>query len=225
VHGGTDYSGDANACLLTVTLGQLNPDNPYPSRGQSSCQQWHTIAESNGAVQGRVAEYRKFEDPCAGAIYEQWTIMSSPMIAFWHPLSTESPSALAKQIVDSAALPAEVDSRRQMDEGYLRTLTKRADGYHVTIDRVVVSLDGSVTNRNQATYDYSLSGALAMSANSPCEGCTGMDEVYQQYLKGLHPSDGSKPVDGAFVRLTSNSAPNVDHGYALELQPIVRFQS
>jgi hypothetical protein len=130
-----------------------------------------------------------------------------------------------EQIIDSARLPAEVDARRQMDEGYLRGLTKLADGYHVTIDRVVVNLDGSVTNVNHATYDYRLAGSLVTNGDSPCSGCNVMDDVYRQYRKGPHPADGSKPIDGAFVTLTSNYAPNVDGGYEMDLGPIRPFRS
>jgi hypothetical protein len=224
VHRGADFSGDANDCLLTVTVGHLRPDLPYPYQGQSACQHWQTTAESNGPIQGRLAEYRQFKDPCSGAVYDQWTIMSSPMIAFWHPVSAQSSTALIEQVIDSARLPAEVDARRQLDEGYLQGLTKHADGYHVTIDRVVVNLDGSVTNVNHATYEYRLAGSLVTNGDSPCSGCQGVDEVYQQYRKGPHPSDGSKPVDGAFVTLTSNFAANVDGGYELDLSPIRPFQ-
>lgn len=224
VRSGADYSGDANGCLLTVTLGDdgktVDPDSPYPYSGQSKCQHWQTMAESAGHIQGRLGEYRKFHDPCSGATYEQWTIMSSPMIAFWHPVSTESPATLAKQIVDSATLPTEVDARRQVDAGYLKAMTKQADGYHVTIDRVVVNLDGSTTNLNHATYDYRLL-SFAQSGGAPCGGCTTLDDYYHQYLKGTHPSDGTKPVNGAFARLVTSST----SGYELNLSPIIPFQA
>jgi hypothetical protein len=225
VHHGADFSGNPNDCLLTVTLGHLQPDTPYPYQGQSACQHWQTTAESNGPIQGRLAEYRQFKNPCSGAVYDQWTIMSSPMIAFWHPVSAQSSTALIEQIIDSARLPAEVDARRQLDEGYVQGLAKHADGYHVLIDRVVVNLDGTVTNVKHATYEYRLDGSLVTNGDSPCQGCNVMDDVYRQYRKGPHPTDGSKPIDGAFVRLASNYAPNVDGGYQLDLSPIRRFQS
>ena len=136
--------------------------------------------------------------------------MTGPQIAFWHPITTQCGHALAAGIVDSAVLPPQTDPVRQFDVGYIRQISKRADGYYVRLDRVVANLDGSVTNINPATYDYRLDGLVSIPGTTKCEqwgnlACN-MSYLLSQFAKGPHPADGSPAVDGAFAYLIYDGA-------------------
>src|SRR6266516_1919677 len=164
VAAGSDYAGNLLNCRLTVTFGPvpglISPNAPpgLPQQGRNS---WSTTQESNWAIAGRQGEYRRFANS-SGAESEQWTIMTGPQIAFWHSITPQSDHALVTGIVDSAVLPPQTDPHRQSDIGYIRQISKRPDGYHLRLDRVVPNLDGTVTNINPATYDYRLDGFVTI---------------------------------------------------------------
>ncbi len=209
VAAGSDYAGSVMNCRLTVIFGPpgfISPNDPpgLPQQGRHS---WSTTQESNWAIAGRQGEYRRFANSSA-AESEQWTIMTGPQIAFWHPITPQSDHALVAGIVDSAVLPPQTDPHRQSDVGYIRQISKRLDGYHLRLDRVVPNLDGTVTNVNPATYDYRLDGLAAIPhARDRCDqwgdlSCN-MAYLLSQFAKGPHPADGSQAVDGAYVFLVN----------------------
>ena len=221
VAAGSDYAGNLWNCRLTVTFGPagfLSPNDPraLPLQGRSS---WSTTQESNWAIAGRQGEYRRFANS-SGAESEQWTIMTGPQIAFWHSITPQNDHALVAGIVDSAVLPPQTDPHRQSDVGYVRQISKRPDGYHLRLDRVVPNLDGTVTNINPATYDYRLDGLVTiLHARDRCdrwedEGCN-MAYLLSQFAKGPHPADGLQAVDGAYVHLRYVRAYEVAFGDAV----------
>jgi hypothetical protein len=216
VEAGSDYANNARNCRLTVTyspgLSQLSPNVPAPAGlPEQSCHSWSTAQESNWTIAGREGEYRRFVNTCSGAESEQWTIMTGPQIAFWHAITAPSDHPLLAGIVSSAVLPPQTDPRRQYDVGYVRQISKRTDGYHLRLDRVVQNLDGTVINVNPATYDYRLSSPVDISKPTldRCDHwenltCT-MSYLLSQFPKGPHPTDGSLAVDGAYVDLMNQA--------------------
>jgi hypothetical protein len=218
---GSEYAGNVWNCRLTVTFGPagfLSPNDPPapPQQGRSS---WSTTQESNWAIAGRQGEYRRFANS-SGAESELWTIMTGPQIAFWHSITPQSDHALVAGIVDSAVLPPQTDPHRQSDIGYIRQISKRPDGYHLRLDRVVPNLDGTVTNINPATYDYRLDGDVTIpQPRDRCDrwedqGCN-MAYLLSQFAKGPHPADGSQAVEGAYVHLRYVGAYEVAFGDAV----------
>lgn len=208
VTGRANYDGNADNCVMTVTVTALRlgltPDvpEPYPT---VSCGKWRTTDESDAPIQGRPGEYRRFVNGCTGTESELWATMSAPQVVFWHPITPDSSSALAAAVVESARLPAVTDGRRQFDEGYITHMSVTADRYRVTINRVVVSADGTIIDHNPATYTYPLDGEFGMGGGvEPCAGrpqdCT-MSGIYLQYLRGPRPATGT-PVDGGYVQLS-----------------------
>jgi hypothetical protein len=217
VSGRADYGGNPDNCVMTVTVRALaiglTPDvpEPYPT---VSCAKWRTTDESDAPIQGRPAEYRRFVNGCTGTESELWATMSAPQVVFWHPITRDSSSALAAAIVASAQLPAVTDERRQFDEGYITHMSVTAGHYRVTINRVVVAVDGTIIDHNSATYSYPLDGAWGMTGGvQPCGGrlqdCS-MSGIYLQYLRGPHPATGT-PVDGSYVQLAQTGS-----GYELD---------
>ena len=214
VEAGSDYAGNLSNCRLAVTyspaVGPMSPNEQVPPARYSTCRNWSTAQESSWTISGRPGEYRRFVNNCSGASYEQWTVMTGPQVAFWHPITEQCGHALAAGIVDSAVLPPQTDSARQFDVGYIRQISKRADGYYVRLDRVVPNLDGSVTNLNPATYDYRLDGLASIPGMDRCDqwgnlACN-MSYLLSQFAKGAHPADGSLAVDGAFAYLVYDGA-------------------
>jgi hypothetical protein len=209
---GGEYAGDSSNCALAVTLTQLSlglsPDVPWPVGNQQSCAAWKTTAENETTISGRPVEYRRFLNTCNGLAAEQWTTMSTPQVVFWHPLTAVSTAAVVATAVDSAVLPAVTNAHRAYDVGYIRGVTKQADGYHLQIDRVVPNLDGTVINVSPGTFDYLIYGIGFAGAPEPpvcvgpdTSGCTN-EYLLAQFKKGPHPADGSYAIDGAYVELT-----------------------
>jgi hypothetical protein len=133
-----------------------------------------------------------------------WTILSGPQLAFWHPITAQSSHDTVAAIVTSATLPPVADPRRQFDEGYVRSVSVQSGTYHVTIDRVVVGLDGTVINQNPATYDYAITGGVASN------NYYNMSQVLTQFRKGPHPADGTPAVDGTYVQILLDVDYNLD---------------
>ncbi|HZC51516.1 MAG TPA: DUF4232 domain-containing protein, partial [Mycobacterium sp.] len=219
VEAGSDYAGNLANCRLTVTYapafgGLISPNEPPQG---TACRSSFTTQESSWTLGGRQGEYRRFVDRCSGRAFEQWTIMTAPQVAFWHPITQQSDHAVLAAIVDSASLPPQTDPRRQSDVGYVRQISKQANGYHLRLDRVVPNLDGSVTNLNPATYVYRLDGLVAIPKSTPvsCEqwgnlSCN-LAFLLRQFAKGPHPADGSLAVCGAYVYVAAEAG-----GYRVE---------
>lgn len=207
VEAGSDYAGNIGNCRLTVTYAptpdsKISPNVPALS-GLSGGQRWSTAQESNATTAGRPGEYRRFVNRSTAAQFEQWTVMTSPQVAFFHQITSQSGHALVAGIVGSAVLPPQTDSRRPVDVGYVRQVSRQADGYHLRLDRVVPNMDGTIINRNPATYDYRLNGLLSVPGLDRCDrwgdlSCS-MAWLLGQFAKGPHPADGSFPVAGAYV--------------------------
>jgi hypothetical protein len=228
VEAGTDYANDSANCRLAVRFGRLTvtwaqpllyPDAPALAGPYSrACRSWSTTDESHWTFDGRQGEYRRFLNHCTGAQFEQWTVMTKPQIAFWHPITPQSSRALVSGIVDSAVVPPQTDPQRQLDQGLVRQISQRSGAYYLRLDRVVLNLDGTLINHNPATYEYRLNGSVggATLPRGPdrCDWWTdrscNMAWLLSQFAKGPHPADGSFPVDGAFVDLAKTSG-----GYGL----------
>lgn len=214
VAGSTDYAGNELNCVLTVTAGTgqpLSPDYPRPTP-TAHCARWSTTQQSELTISGRPGEYRRFHNGCTGASAELWVVMSAPQIVFWHPLTTQSSHGTVAAVVASATLPPVSDPRRQFDTGYIRSITHEADGYHFGIDRVTVGLDGKVINTSSATFDYVVSTLSETGGTAPCgivndtSSSCDLAGVLAQFGKGLHPSDGTVAVDGAFVEVSADGS-------------------
>jgi hypothetical protein len=228
VEAGSDYAGNLMNCRLTVTFapppGLISPNEPAPGLPQPGRHSWSTTQESSWSIAGRQGEYRRFANG-SGAEFEQWTVMTGPQIAFWHSITSQSDHALVAGIVDTAMLPPQTDPHRQSDVGYIRLISKRADGYHLRLDRVVPNLDGTVINLNPVTYDYRLDGFVSITQpRDRCDqwGDTSCNMAYllSQFAKGPHPADGSQAVDGAYVLLRNEGV-----GYRVEFSGPYRYNS
>jgi hypothetical protein len=213
VSGRSEYAGNPNNCVLTITLvSALTPDVPRPDFPDNCAQPRTTTDESDAPIQGRPAEYRRFVDPCTGVTSELWATMSAPQVVFWHPITQQSSPTVAAAAVASARLPVVTDGRRQFDEGYVTGMSLVAGHYRITINRVVESADGTIIDHNPATYSYALDGYVAMGGGvRPCATYPNCDlaSLFAQYRRGPHPSTGT-PVDGAYVQIAQDG-----HGYQL----------
>jgi hypothetical protein len=201
-----DYAHDPRNCALVVeTSGHeiVDRDWPVPSTKLAKCASWTTTDEATVTVAGVPAEYRRFLDRCDGTRSEQWVFAGTPGIAFWHPIRAGSSHDDVLRAIESATIPARTSLARIGDTGYLRSLVRRADGVHVTIDRVVESLDGSVINYNPATYEYRVvprpaPGGVSLNCATYLTECSAA-QLTAWFAKGPHPADGSAPLAGRLV--------------------------
>lgn len=199
-----DYAHDPNNCVLVVDTADhaiADPDHPVPSTRLPKCNSWTTTDDATVTVAGIPAEYRQFLDSCDGSRSEQWVLAGAPGVAFWHPLTPASTHDDVLRAIESATIPARTSLVRIADVGYLRSLVHRADGVHVTIDRVVASLDGSVINYNPATYEYRIvpsSGSNGADCARYLTACSAA-QLVAWFAKGAHPADGSAPLAGRLV--------------------------
>ena len=171
------------------------------------CRNWSTSQESNWTLEGRQGEYRRFVNHCTGAQFEQWTVMTSPQVAFWHQITAQSGHTLVSGIVNSAVLPPQTGAQRPYDVGYVRQVSQRSGGYYLRIDRVVPNLNGTVINFNPATYEYRLGGFVGAAAlPKSCDWWTNrtcaLAWLLRQFAKGPHPADGSFAVHGTYVEIS-----------------------
>jgi hypothetical protein len=183
VGSGKDFDGNAEHCNMVVTFKEstaLSPDTPYPYSQQPHCRNWQTVAESDPPIQGRPAEYREFRDACTSTTTEQWTLMTDPQIVFTHPITATSSHDQFQRIVSTAQLaPPTHGSTRVFDDGIIRSVTRQADGYHITLDRVVDNLDGTQTNTNPITYNYLV--VVAPIGTPPTVGAEAQIELFEPH--------------------------------------------
>jgi hypothetical protein len=100
---------------------------------------------------------------------------------------------------------------------------RRGDGVHVTIDRVVNALDGTVINYNPTTYDYRIAtGRPGANECSRFLASCSADQLIGWYAKGSHPADGSAALVG---RLVSIYGPDSGGRYSMSLTTLTPFRS
>ncbi|SDI92097.1 hypothetical protein SAMN05444157_0806 [Frankineae bacterium MT45] len=210
VAGSDDFNNNPENCLLTVSMASAYavPDLPRPVARDACARKISTTSISNAPVQGRPAEYRRFLNQCTGTSSEMWTTMSDPEVMFWHPITDRSTTAQVSTILRTAVLPTVIDAHRTFDEGILRGVSKKSDGYHVIIDRIVWAPDGTLLNANPQTYDYLVTfwSPPRLTKIASCdhpgygESCP-VDALLTQFQKGPHPADGSSAIAGQYTQL------------------------
>jgi hypothetical protein len=116
---------------------------------------------------GRPADYRRWQYNCAnGTVYriEQYVVATGP----GYILSSEHADTLVHtvmaNIASTASIPAQSASLRYADTGIVRSVSHQADGFHIALDRVVISGRGAPINNNPATYPYTIPDPIAASS-------------------------------------------------------------
>lgn len=203
-----DYGLDPDNCVLMVGgNSQLQtPDYPVPSWRLPKCKHWTTTDDADSHLGTVAADYRAFRSECSGIRSEQWTTVTEPSIGLWHPIRGDaSDQATTAEAVASAHVAGRhLSHGRSEDTGRVRNVWAHDGRAFVSLDRVVLSLDGSLINHSPTTYDYRVFASRHDTDHAACrrylEGCTA-HELVAQFRRGLHPSDGSRPLDNRLVSL------------------------
>lgn len=181
-----------------------------PADNSSGCA-WPTLSYyGHRTLGGQVMEYRRFTGPCGTA--EQWGWPVTPATFFWHRLGVED--SVVAQTLSGITLPSQISALPQIDVGYLNSVTRQADGYHVVFSRAVRTPDlQHVVARDEGTYSFVVQKDQATSAfwcsswkipgYTQTQTCS-IDDLATQSAKGAHPSDGSLPLDAVLVIQWSN---------------------
>ncbi|MEO8888357.1 MAG: hypothetical protein ABI301_08100 [Jatrophihabitantaceae bacterium] len=201
-----DYDRNPDNCELVVAGNLYDQLGDYPNPGDDlpRCARWSTVYDADVTAAGYPADYRQFRSSCSGRISEQWATVTTPQISFWHPLAGATDEAAVQLAVVHARISGTVRTGRADDVGHVRAVTA-VDKTHVRIavDRIVLSLDGSVINHNPATYSYRVitnDGASAGQCAADIVNCSAA-QLLAQFAKGTHPADGTEALAGAIVRL------------------------
>jgi hypothetical protein len=147
----------------------VNPDieggwssNPeYCGPGTSG--QRNLLAYDDRTFGTRQADYRRWHYACnSGATYdiEQYVVATGPGYILFSEHADAQIHDVMTSIAKTAQLPAQAAPLRYGDTGIVRSVIHAADGYHVTIDRVVMSATPPINN-NPATYPYVISNSVA----------------------------------------------------------------
>jgi hypothetical protein len=208
-----DYNLNPNNCELMVggNYSTQLPDEPVPGYRLPKCDSWTTTYESNshfGAYQG---EYRIFLDRCHDRKSEQWTSLTTPSISIWHPMHWNYDDTLAADAVAGVRIVTKgLKPGRTRDLGYVRNVVLRNRHAYVTIDRAVMSLSGHPMNHNPETYVHRVRRVRGYG-NCPhfISNCSAA-QLRAQFLKGLHPADGTRPLDGRLVLMANYSGWSLD---------------
>jgi hypothetical protein len=202
-----DYGLDPDNCVLMVggNAQEQTPDYPLPSWRLPKCKHWTTTDEADSSLGTVAADYRAFRNNCSGARSEQWTSVTEPSITLWHPIRADASDLAAAHAVGSARIGGRhLTYGRNADTGRVRNVWAHDGHAFISVDRVVVSLDGTLINHNPTTYDYRVSAPRHDTTPAACrhylEGCTA-GQLVAQFHKGVHPSDGTHALDGRVVSL------------------------
>ena len=194
-------------CALYVIGGSQSTALRFdqPADSSSGCA-WPTLTYyGHRTLAGRVMEYRRFSGPCGTA--EQWGLAATPPTFFWHKVGVED--GQVSQVLSSLTLPSQISPLPLIDVGYLNSVTKQADGYHVVFTRAIRTPDlQQVVARDAGTYSFVVQKSVGTSGfwcsswkipgYTPPQTCT-IDDLATQSAKGPHPSDGSLPIDAVLV--------------------------
>ena len=195
------------ACALYVIGGSQSTALRFdePADNSSGCG-WPALSYyGHRTIAGQVMEYRRFTGPCGTA--EQWGLPATPPTFFWHRVGVDD--SQVAQILSNLTLPTEISSLPAIDVGYLNSVTKQADGYHVVFSRAVRTPDlQRVVARDEGTYSFVVQKDQATSnfwcsswkipGYAQTQTCT-IDDLANQSAKGPHPSDGSLPINAVLV--------------------------
>ena len=208
-----DYGLDPNNCELMVggNYDEQVPDEPVPGYRLPACDSWTTPYEADSAIGGYHGQYRTFLDKCHDQMSEQWTSTTRPSVAIWHPFHWTYDDTVAAKIVSTVRVVAKgLDQRVTNELGYLRNLTLHNGHAYATVDRVVRSLNGRMINHSPATYTHRL------DRHRGYPGCRrwlidcSAAQLRAQFLKGTHPADGTRPLDGRLVQMMYGTAWSLD---------------
>lgn len=135
------------------------------------------------AFGGREAEHRVWTHTCntTKVIHvEQYEVVSAPSWILTSDYADSTVSAVMAQIAQTSALPAQTLPVRLADKGYVRSVTKNASGYVITLDRIYsdpTSPSGEI-NKAATTYTYTVpSAALSSQGGAGAPPIVG-DKVY-----------------------------------------------
>ncbi|PZS13271.1 MAG: hypothetical protein DLM57_17165 [Pseudonocardiales bacterium] len=168
-------------------------------------------AYSQRSIAGQSVEYRTFRAGCAVPAGEQWFVPTNPQIVFWHPLGVND--AIVEQAVAGATLPAALGPLPARDRGFLQSVTRGSDGYHVTMQREVDLPSGAIPEPGrQSTYSFvvPLNNSLQTSCSEwkipgyqPFQHCD-LSVLVTQSAKGAHPTDGTLAINSVQMVLWSD---------------------
>ena len=202
-----DYGLNPDNCELVIggNVSTQVADEPVPGPRLPRCDSWTTTFEADSRFGIRPAEYRVFLDRCHDRMSEQWTSLTTPSVAIWHPLSWGWDDTVVAGVVGSAGIAAKgLTQGRTVQLGYVRNFVVRHGRPYITIDRAVLSLNGHMMNHNPATYTYALSRSRAYSGCPHFIGNCSTAQLVAQFRKGTHPADGTHRFDGRLVQLWKN---------------------
>ncbi|MDP9092822.1 MAG: hypothetical protein M3N95_07755 [Actinomycetota bacterium] len=214
--GGVCLSRISGGCELYVHRGEPTDAGQVIDWSiAGTCGPSQTTPTSYGqrTIDGQVAEYRTFAAGCGQPASEQWFIPTDPQIEFWHPLG--SSDALIEQAVRGASLPKPAGPLPQRDRAYILSMTQQADGYHVTMQRMVGLVTGPVAEPG-ATYKFVIPPHNDLSLPITCsewkipdykpyQACA-LSNLVAQSAKGPHPSDGTLPINTVPIIIWTDGA-------------------
>jgi hypothetical protein len=220
-----DYGLNPNNCELVIggNWSEQLSDEPVPGSRLPRCDDWTTTYEADSRVGAHAGQYRIFLDKCHDRMSEQWTSLTTPSVAIWHPLHWAADDTTAADVVSSARIVAKgLTPGRTRDLGYVRNMF-RHDGYvYVRIDRAVMSLTGHAINHYSTTYTYRLQprkyygGCRQFLSN-----CTPRQQL-AQFRKGAHPADGTRALVNRLVDMNRMDA---NKPWALSEASLWKFES
>lgn len=216
-----DYDLNPNNCELVVggNIDTQLPDQPVPGYRLPKCDSWTTTYEARSNFGSHPGEYRIFLDKCHDRQSEQWTSLTTPSISIWHPMHWDYDDTLAADAVNGADIIAKgLKQGRNRDLGYVRNVVLRDGHAYVTIDRAVMSLNGHAMNHNPATYVHRIRRVQG-AGNCPhfISNC-GAVQLRDQFRKGAHPADGTRPLAGRLVQMSTYSGWSLDDAYRYAFQ-------
>lgn len=117
---------------------------------------------------GREAEHRVWTHTCSATKVihvEQYEVVSAPGWIMTSDYAEAGVSAVMAEIARASILPAQTLPVRLADKGYVRSVTKNASGYVITLDRIYsdpTSPSGEI-NKASTTYTYTVPTAALIS--------------------------------------------------------------
>jgi hypothetical protein len=117
-----------------------------------------TFAADTRDFGGRSAQWRRWVITCRPTPrtwrIEQYVVPTGPGFVLFSAQATGAVREAMTSIVGSAQLPAQVAPLRLTDVGYVRSVARRPDGVHITLDRVATDGGRKVINPSTRTYAY-----------------------------------------------------------------------
>jgi hypothetical protein len=211
-----DYDLNPYNCELVVggNYAEQLPDVPVPGYRLPRCDSWTTAYEARTRFGAYRGEHRIVLDRCHDRKSEQWTSITTPSVAIWHPLHWSADDTTAANVVRTAHIAAAGLTRGwTRDLGYVRNVVIRDRHAYVTIDRAVLSLSGHVLNHNPATYVHRIARIKGFPGCPHFLSNCSAEQLRAQFRKGLHPADGTRPLAGRLVLMNKRSGWFIDTAY------------